>query len=396
MTEELLKVLDFPEKFIRKNTHREKKREEINPTKRDLNDNEKALIARLTLQCDFRVIIYHSKTLFNCNEPYPPIGYTAICHEDAPFIPHIYHSLFMGFAYVNIEITADTNWKTAIPAIIKDVSPCSPTKTSKISDGWIAALGRDSWVAICQAVDASTGDMTHCVYVLCGADDVLYNEMEKVMYECYQEDMSIKETMLKLEPFRVLVLETRKRILYYMTHYIPGITTKAVVQTHHSDDDDVHTLTIDDVNMLNEAGVIHVEDIPSKFHVVEGGGELCHVYDPVAKGLIPEMDIMLDDCVVHEGTSRLRLSNSCLFKGNLVRIQRPDSFVKILKTKKDADTSGWLHGFPALTHPLKTTIHSMDCTFHDRDQFDKSLAMDHTIGLQTLIPKFIHLSRNVW
>jgi hypothetical protein len=394
MTNHLISMLDFPERYSRRNTKRQATPahdfvdlfDESERDKAKLEEDERAVMMREALMCDIHTFMYHRSTMFYSKMPgIPPACYAATFHAESPFVPHMYHTLFMGFSMVKVAAVNQNHgsmcWKQAMNALVRDRSPRppryhpvgDPSKTTPpaVTGDWTPSLGRGGWLCICNMFDQTTGEMMSCVYVVAGLDNETYADMEEIMLWCYQQEKTVNETFEVLAWFRSIAIENRKRLLYLVVTHLEGlVATEATIETSlfHSNDDQQIVRGHDHRRnrwLRDHCNVQHVDGLPTNFQLPEGmiqfkEGEQEEQEDmdetiltgsePQPKALSLDVDISLDDCVpyYHDTKHRLRLSHSCQMEGTMVRIDGPTKHVRLFKVLKDFDTSLWLHAFPAV------------------------------------------------
>lgn len=382
MTDNIIKSLDFPTRFIAKIGTELAKPEMkwINKSQRKLTEDEQSLLNRFLFEDAIHEFMFNHTTQFNETVDrihLPPIGYTATFHQSTPFDPNMFYNLFMGFSMVFVEkkITVDYhNWKAAINALVPDKSPLPPSLKAKmaVTDAWYPSLGRQGWIAIGESVDWSTLKTRYAIYLVSSLDESTYDEMERVMYGFKEQGLTVQQAFVHLKWYREVAEENRKRILYLLVTHLEGLSCQAVVEHSppaHTRDPSKVTPKVKE--WLGQCGVKNLNSIWSFYtpptvtpchcpllvdfygqpepEEEEPEEEIILDYQP--KGIRPDVSVTLDDVVESPGdpTHRIRISNHCLLKDKVVRIQSPVAPVMVFEVnKKDLNASQWLYSYPAI------------------------------------------------
>jgi hypothetical protein len=397
-TASILSMFDFPEHYIKQ---RAKRLLQLAKAKHDcvfrpvehpkeirvLTEEESIFIHEWIVFCDFNLFLYHDNTALYIRNIEPPAGYAATCHENAPFIPHLYHQLFHGFGMItiegNIKVGMVAKWKAALNALLKDASSVPATLQLGVRGAWYPSLGRNGWIAICRCFNPMTGKHSFVLYMYGGLDESTYEEMENVMYRCYQEERTMKDTFEILRPYREISLENMKRVFYVVTTHLPGIGRTSSATVEHSPaivmdptpNSTTKGISAEEYAWLDTQYVQHPESLSCMYTIPRDASfrkkqtdplqqeekpsslELAirstlSLADPEPKGIVPEMHVFTDDVVPykHDPSHRLRLSHACEMQGKVIRMDDPRTAVNIytIKAESEFDTSPWLHAYPAV------------------------------------------------
>jgi hypothetical protein len=395
----LLKIENKTRNVLKKITN--PRLELFNPTNVEFTDDEKALLVRMLRQCLYHVLLLHSNTFVYHNLPCPPCGYSALSHISTPFVPNIYHTLFLGCSIVNItvnEFDMET-WKKALKELIYDRSPMPIQNRSSINSPWIPCLGKSGWISVCSNVNSSTGEIVYSVMVVSGVDDGNYEKMEMEMYDMYRNNFTIQQAMNKLAWYREYAVENRRRLLYWVIKFcLRGVECEATI----SDSSELYTiptmLTCKKAQYLDEIGCDNLDMLPAYVHlrttIEEEEEEIVQKTDVVTHSIVPDFDFMLDDHIAHpiDGSLMLRLSNACLIQRDrrVIRIDGPVEQTRIYHVNnevydKDNIVETWLYSYPALSSMMITELKSRSVKY--RNTIVTEDGLEHPIYMYGKIEK---------